>query len=40
MNTVNVELAERSYPIFVGAGLLDQLDVLLGGALKTVPFFS
>ena len=30
MNTVNVELAERSYPIFVGAGLLDQLDVLLG----------
>ena len=34
MNTVNVELAERSYPIFVGAGLLDQLDVLLGGALK------
>ena len=34
MNTVNVELAERSYPIFVGAGLLEQLDVLLGGALK------
>ena len=34
MNTVNVELAERSYPIFVGVGLLDQLDVLLVGALK------
>ncbi len=34
MNTVNVELAERSYPIFVGAGLLEQLESLLGGYLK------
>lgn len=29
MQTLNVELGERSYPIFVGAGLLAQLDKLL-----------
>lgn len=39
METVNVELGQRSYPIHVGAGLLDQPELLqsaLGGARAVV----
>ena len=37
MVVVNVDLGERSYPIYIGAGILDQGDLLRRSVIDNVP---